>query len=189
VLSLVQTERPRHAAPVPVKRRRRRIIVTVFTVLALAAAVAVAASLYRAKLNGGGKVNASPGIVFADAQPFTTTGDVCTANLDTNSNTVSVNFEGESPSECVIEFKLYHKGVHDLKLQNVKWSTITTESFQGPNGRGLSVSNNPAQPSSILIKFAIPEGMSEQTIATETDTGIVAVKATEFSPAGCPAAA
>lgn len=168
---------------------RRTKIVAVGAVMLMLAGVAIAATLYRGRLNGSGKINASPGVVFTDASFFdkSATTDVCTASLNVAAQLVSVTFEGETPSDCTIEVKMYRKGNHDLKLQNITWADVTTEQFQPSSLCGTSLPATPAAPLSILIKFSIPTGMTEgQVFTISPDAGIEAVKAADWTLAACP---
>lgn len=170
--------------------RRARYLVAGVVVLALAGA-AIAAVLYRANMNGAGKVNASPNLRWASVETFDASGaDVCTVTLNgppgNPTTTAQVTYEGESPSSCVVALRVYRIGAHPMQLQDVEWSSFTDETFQPASQCGAAISNNPAAPTEVIVRLAIPAGHDEQTFTVDPNAGLFAVKNAEWAAPACP---
>lgn len=168
-------------------KKKLTMAMAALTVLAIAG-VAIALLLLRAPLTGGGNIKAAPELRYLAASVEAQDNVTCSVTVAADGKSADLqlaDITAGAPSRCRVTFTVQKANTtENLVIQNVKFSSATTESF--PNACGVSLN---AGPTTISAEFATSANAQPQTFtADESNAGISVVSAADYQGANCPGA-
>ena len=171
------------------RRKKLTAGITALSLL-LVLGVAIALLLLRAPLHGGGRVVAQPELRYlaANVAEDGTLNAQCSASVSADGKSATVNFGDVvtgSIGRCRVMFTIARAHTNEvMRVQTVKWSTLTTETLNTPCGDTIAAipTGTPVQ-----VDFVVPaDAPLGDFTADEANAGITAVDAASFNPGNCP---